>query len=186
MKKWLSILTVLLVSSVAQAAIVQWNAMAIRDNGTALNGVTAYLYVVEAGADMSATWASIASGTDATLLPGFTDSAVTSQTGNIPGREIANMENQNGFLPSTTYEAYLVVIDEGRFAYTDGRSFTTPAWIETNEQDSNILFGFVNFSDEDWQQISGDTPIDPDVPEPTALALLALGVAGVALRRRVA
>ena len=36
-----------------------------------------------------------------------------------------------------------------------------------------------------WQQLDGE-PIEPDVPEPTALALLALGVAGVALRRRVA
>ena len=36
-----------------------------------------------------------------------------------------------------------------------------------------------------WTYLSGGT-VDPNVPEPTALALLALGVAGVALRRRVA
>lgn len=39
--------------------------------------------------------------------------------------------------------------------------------------------------DSGWVAMGG-TPVDPNVPEPTALALLALGVAGVALRRRVA
>lgn len=48
-----------------------------------------------------------------------------------------------------------------------------------------ITFGPDDFLSDAWQQIGGE-PVDPGVPEPTALALLALGVAGVALRRRVA
>lgn len=177
MKKVLAFVAIALLCGLSRAAVIQWNVMAIRENGTALSGVTAYLYVTTPETDMTSTWEAIASGADATTLAGYMDSAVTSSTGNIPWQQLADMDNHNGFPTSTTYDAYLVVIDGDRFAYLDPRSFTTPAWVETNEQDVNIPFGFVNLQDDDWNAIVA-------IPEPTALALLALGIAGVALRRR--
>lgn len=178
MKKVSLLLFGTLVCSLVQASVVQWGAMRITDNGVAVTGMTALSYMVEAGTDMTSTWAAIASGTAPSSIEGFGSSYEIVRAGNVPMQELANYNDHNGYTPSTNYDVYLVVIDGDRFTYTDAKTITTPAWIETNEQYVNAQFGVVNLTDEDWHSIVS-------IPEPTVLALLALGVAGMALRRKM-
>ena len=132
---------------------------------------------------MTTTWADIASGKNPTSLFGYMSSAVTNERGNISEQVVADSNNHGAFAPNTAYDAYLVIFNpaEREFFYTDAKTITTPPWkddpLQPPETDVALQFGIVNISDEDWI---------PIMPEPTALALLALGVAGLALRRRCA
>ena len=67
-------------------------------------------------------------------------------------------------------------VDDFHYAYTsvDGTTLYQGDGLATAEDVTAL-----------WESLNAEEP-DPAMPEPTALALLALGVAGVALRRRVA
>lgn len=179
MKKLVCLFGLIFTCSSIYASQVSWGAMSVRNDGTAMTNFMAMAFFVETGTDMSTTWEQIAAGVDPSTLQGATTAYTsTSPIGNIPTQTVATFDNHWILSPSTSYDVYLVVFDGNQFAYVGNSEnpITTPAWVETNEQYVSVNFGVVNFTSSSWHKT---------VPEPTALALLALGVAGVALRRRI-
>lgn len=174
----------------AQAAVATWTAVGW---GTALSG-TAYL--IQSSATEAPDISTIATyleenGTqyqgDGFSLIGAT---TLSDALNLGGSGVS-LTLQNNLVSLENFFT-LIVTNDGKFylsSYVDAVDMTPGAGTAGGEPGVyNIEFKPFPIGDVTWTEgiLGGDTPIDPDVPEPTALALLALGVAGVALRRRVA
>lgn len=213
MKKWLTLSLALVAAAVTQAVTVAWtvpnsdynvNGWARNSDGTP--GYTAYFVYSEAEITNVSTVYDMAmqGASDGTVVKAYSYKTETSTV----GTEIKNTLYGDGLLPAakgTTVEGsgyyYMIVINDT--ANTDGTydyavagtpqevvfAKDSTSGAQTIENGNGVYANVAGSNPEamtyfDMTGWLGGTWDDAMVPEPTVLALLAFGVAGVALRRK--
>lgn len=183
MKKMMMIAVAIMAAAVSQAVGLQWSVGGLADYA----GATAYLINEE-----TATRASFTELLDA----GKSEEALAAIPGSAWGNSLEIGTGSASTLASaktgvtvdsgytTTAFAAIVFDDSGttKIAFTDAIEKTAPKL-------GNMVFAFGDVSKITWTTVGGggggDDPIIPDVPEPTSMALVALGAAAFGLRRKL-
>ena len=168
------------------AAQVNWSAYNFTDD----TAVTGTAYLIQYTGETSITSQAIAEalitngtaydGEDFSLL-GTTTELVDQYGVGFEGLQITGLDisSADGFFT-------LVIDEEGNFYLSDILNGVTNIETTPGSGEYQYFLEFYNYTVEDNYQWYTGKVGGGEVPEPTALALLALGVAGVALRRRVA
>ncbi len=160
-----------LIAGIASAASVTWGAGGFA-TGDYADGVTGVAYLIQAPENVDQTAIASYLSTYGTNYSG-TDYSLIGQNDLDASKGFSNVDLVRDSVASGTYFT-LILCNDGTFILSDLREFEI---MQDPSGDSlNVNFPVMGSNPAKW--------VNGTVPEPTALVLLVLGVAGVALRRR--